>query len=58
MDILERRCSAPCGLAHLLDVLTDELDDRMESFAMAETLKYLLLTLDDTHWIHDIEDNL
>lgn len=32
------------------------LDDRMESFFLAETLKYLYLTFDDEHWLHRLDE--
>lgn len=31
---------------------THQLDDRMESFFLSETLKYLYLLFDDEHFIH------
>lgn len=37
-----------CGHAHLEDVLTGQMSDDMESFFMAETLKYLFLLLSNT----------
>ncbi|XP_042387307.1 alpha-mannosidase I MNS4-like isoform X1 [Zingiber officinale] len=38
------RC--PCGYCHIADVETHEQDDHMESFFLAETVKYLWLLFD------------
>jgi mannosidase alpha-like ER degradation enhancer 1 len=35
-----------CGFASLKNVLTKQLDDRMESFFLSETMKYLYLLFD------------
>ena len=40
------RYKAPCGLSGLQDVRTAERQDRMESFVVGETLKYLYLLFD------------
>lgn len=40
---IETRCKTKCGYAALKDVETGELDNRMDSFFLAETLKYLYL---------------
>ncbi len=42
---LANKTRAPCGHAGVFDVATGALDDRMESFFLAETLKYLDLAL-------------
>lgn len=42
----------PCGFATVRDVETRELGDRMESFFLAETLKYALLLFDEDHWVN------
>jgi hypothetical protein len=53
VDTLERRCKVECGYASLRNVLTGAHSDRMDSFWLAETLKYLYLTFaDDSHWLH------
>jgi len=36
-----------CGIAAMADVETRRLDDRMDSFALSETLKYLFWTFDE-----------
>ncbi|GAM83477.1 hypothetical protein ANO11243_014650 [Dothideomycetidae sp. 11243] len=38
---IKRRCWTPCGWGGLQDVQTGELNDRMESFFLGETAKYL-----------------
>lgn len=43
---------ARCGFATLHDVATKELEDRMESFFLSETLKYLYLLFDDDNPLH------
>lgn len=40
---LKRRCRTDAGYAHLASVVTGEKADAMESFFLAETLKYLYL---------------
>ncbi|PRP77676.1 hypothetical protein PROFUN_00537 [Planoprotostelium fungivorum] len=49
---LHDRCRTSCGFAGIKDVETMEKDDRMESFFLAETLKYLYLLFDSSgsHW--------
>ncbi|CAI6334790.1 unnamed protein product [Periconia digitata] len=46
---IKRRCWTKCGWAGLQDVRTGELNDRMESFFLGETAKYLFLTFDPSH---------
>ncbi|OXH23230.1 carbohydrate binding protein [Cryptococcus neoformans] len=45
---LARRTKTSCGFATIKNVLTSELEDRMESFMLSETLKYLYLLFSDT----------
>jgi hypothetical protein len=40
-----------CGFASIENVLTKERADIMDSFFLAETLKYLYLLFDSDHWI-------
>lgn len=47
----------PCGFAGLGNVLTRVLDDRMESFMLSETLKYLYLLFDEAHQLNSIDSN-
>ena len=46
---IKRRCWTKCGWAGLQDVRTGELNDRMESFFLGETAKYLYLLFDPSH---------
>lgn len=46
---IKRRCWVKCGWAGLQDVRTGELSDRMESFFLGETAKYLFLLFDPSH---------
>lgn len=43
---LQANSRVPCGYASVADVETGALDDRMDSFFIAETLKYLFLLFD------------
>jgi len=44
-----------CGFATVDNVQTGVRADRMESFFIAETLKYLYLLFDEDHWLHHNE---
>ncbi|KAH7347055.1 glycosyl hydrolase family 47-domain-containing protein [Pyrenochaeta sp. MPI-SDFR-AT-0127] len=46
---IKRRCWTKCGWAGLQDVRSGELNDRMESFFLGETAKYLFLLFDPAH---------
>ncbi|KAH6914987.1 alpha mannosidase-like protein [Coprinopsis sp. MPI-PUGE-AT-0042] len=46
------RAKAPCGLTGISDLRTNKQDDRMESFALSETLKYLYLLFDEDNPLH------
>ncbi|EAQ93497.1 hypothetical protein CHGG_01732 [Chaetomium globosum CBS 148.51] len=46
---IARRCWTPCGWAGLQNVLDGEKSDRMESFFLGETAKYMYLLFDDRH---------
>lgn len=43
---LTRRTKTPCGFAVIHDVFSGRREDRMESFMLSETLKYLYLLFD------------
>merc|ERR1719282_636715 len=43
----------PCGYATVKNVLTHTLEDRMESFFLAETTKYLYLLFDPDNFLHN-----
>ncbi|KAF7592816.1 ER degradation enhancer, mannosidase alpha-like [Aspergillus hancockii] len=52
---LKRRCWTKCGWAGLQDVRSGELEDRMESFFLGETAKYLYLLFDPSHPLNNID---
>jgi hypothetical protein len=52
---IKRRCWTKCGWAGLQDVKTGELSDRMESFFLGETAKYLFLTFDTSHPLNTLD---
>lgn len=49
------RCHAPCGWAGLQDVRSGEKSDRMESFFLGETAKYLYLLFDPDHALNKLD---
>ncbi|KAJ6516008.1 alpha mannosidase-like protein [Mycena sanguinolenta] len=51
------RAKVPCGLTGIKDLRTNSRDDRMESFALSETLKYLFLLFDEENPLHDNDSN-
>ena len=53
-DIM-RRCWTNCGWAGLQDVRTGELTDRMESFFLGETAKYLFLLFEPDHPLNHLD---
>lgn len=46
-----------CGFASLGNVVTRSLDDRMESFMLSETLKYLFLLFDEKNHLNQLSSN-
>ncbi|KAG1755785.1 glycoside hydrolase family 47 protein [Suillus lakei] len=46
------RAKVDCGLTGIQDLRTNARDDRMESFALSETLKYLFLLFDEDNPLH------
>ncbi|KAG1753952.1 glycoside hydrolase family 47 protein [Suillus paluster] len=46
------RAKVDCGLTGIQDLRTNARDDRMESFALSETLKYLFLLFDEDNRLH------
>ena len=52
---IKRRCYAQCGWAGLQDVRTGEKQDRMESFFLGETTKYMYLLFDPDHPLNKID---
>ncbi|KFY16194.1 hypothetical protein V492_01503 [Pseudogymnoascus sp. VKM F-4246] len=52
---IQRRCWAECGWSGLQDVRTGEMSDRMESFFLGETAKYLYLLFDPDHPLNSLD---
>jgi Glycosyl hydrolase family 47 len=52
---IQRRCWTPCGWAGIQNVKTGELTDRMESFFLGETAKYLHLLFDPKHPLNSLD---
>lgn len=52
---IKRRCWTKCGWAGLQDVRTGEQSDRMESFFLGETAKYLYLLFDGEHPLNKLD---
>ncbi len=52
---IKRRCWTACGWAGLQDVRTGEQTDRMESFFLGETAKYLYLLFDPAHPLNNLD---
>ncbi|PCH41185.1 glycoside hydrolase family 47 protein [Wolfiporia cocos MD-104 SS10] len=51
------RAKVPCGLAGIGDLRTNKLEDRMESFVLSETLKYLYLLFDEENLLNTNDSN-
>lgn len=49
---IQHSARTPCGFATIKDVRTHAIEDRMESFFLAETTKYLYLLFDPDNFIH------
>lgn len=52
LDAINNIAWTPCGYATIKNVDSHQLDDRMESFFLAETTKYLYLLFDENNFIH------
>ncbi|KAK5663569.1 hypothetical protein OQA88_4000 [Cercophora sp. LCS_1] len=52
---ITRRCWTPCGWAGLQNVVDGEKSDRMESFFLGETAKYMYLLFDDEHPLNKLD---
>ena len=52
---IKRRCFTKCGWSGLQDVRTGERNDRMESFFLGETTKYLFLLFDPDHPLNNLD---
>ncbi|KAI8877262.1 glycoside hydrolase family 47 protein, partial [Backusella circina FSU 941] len=57
VEDLNRRTRVPCGFAAMADVRTGQLEGRMESFMLSESLKYLYLLFDADHPINRLDSN-
>ncbi|CCM05644.1 uncharacterized protein FIBRA_07874 [Fibroporia radiculosa] len=51
------RAKVDCGLATIKDLRTNAREDRMESFVLSETLKYLYLLFDEANPLHTDDSN-
>lgn len=47
LSMIEKTQKVGCGLAAMADVETQRLDDRMDSFVLSETLKYMFWLFDE-----------
>ncbi|EKM59635.1 glycoside hydrolase family 47 protein [Phanerochaete carnosa HHB-10118-sp] len=52
------RAKVDCGLTGISDLKTNNRDDRMESFVLSETLKYLYLLFDEENELHRDDSNM
>ncbi|KAL3465130.1 glycosyl hydrolase family 47-domain-containing protein [Aspergillus heterothallicus] len=52
---IKRRCWTKCGWAGLQDVRNGELSDRMESFFLGETAKYMFLLYHPEHPLNSLD---
>ncbi|XP_034140686.1 ER degradation-enhancing alpha-mannosidase-like protein 2 isoform X2 [Drosophila guanche] len=52
LETLEFSAKTKCGYATIRNVLTHEKENRMESFFLAETSKYLYLLFDSDNFLH------
>ncbi|TTI15329.1 ER degradation-enhancing alpha-mannosidase-like protein 2 [Bagarius yarrelli] len=53
VEAIEKISHVKCGFASVKDVRDHKLDNRMESFFLAETIKYLYLLFDPDNFIHN-----
>lgn len=53
LESIEQVTKTRCGYATVKDVTDHRLENRMESFFLAETLKYMYLLFDTDHFIHN-----
>ncbi|CAI4064188.1 hypothetical protein SKDZ_08G2500 [Saccharomyces kudriavzevii ZP591] len=49
---LKQRFKSNCGFAGFQNIITGELQDRMETFVLSESLKYLYLLFDEDNELH------
>ncbi|CCK72873.1 alpha-1,2-mannosidase MNL1 KNAG_0M00200 [Huiozyma naganishii CBS 8797] len=53
----QTRFKQRCGFSGLQNIATGEMQDRMETFVIGETLKYLYLLFDEDNELHSTRDN-
>ncbi|KAK6059412.1 glycosyl hydrolase family 47 [Cooperia oncophora] len=53
VDAIEHSAKTPCGYATINNVNDHSIEDRMESFFLAETTKYLYLIFDPNNFLHN-----
>ncbi|XP_067856379.1 ER degradation-enhancing alpha-mannosidase-like protein 2 isoform X2 [Heptranchias perlo] len=53
IEAIEKVSRVDCGFATVRDLRDHELDNRMESFFLAETVKYLYLLFDPDNFLHN-----
>ncbi|XP_043946102.1 ER degradation-enhancing alpha-mannosidase-like protein 2 [Protopterus annectens] len=53
VESIEKICKVECGYASIKDLRDHRLDNRMESFFLAETVKYLYLLFDPDNFLHN-----
>ncbi|XP_063065223.1 ER degradation-enhancing alpha-mannosidase-like protein 2 [Engraulis encrasicolus] len=53
VESIEKISRVKCGFASVKDVRDHKLDNRMESFFLAETIKYLYLLFDPDNFLHN-----
>ncbi|KAF8812365.1 glycoside hydrolase family 47 protein [Phlegmacium glaucopus] len=54
---ISTRAKVDCGLTGIQDLRINKRDDRMESFILSETLKYLFLLFDEENPLHHDDSN-
>lgn len=58
LESFQTRFKFKCGFGGIQDVITGEVQDRMETFVLSETLKYLYLLFDEDNELHHTRDNV
>lgn len=58
LNDLKYKFKSNCGFAGIQDIGQDLMQDRMETFVISETLKYLYLLFDENNEIHHTRDNI
>lgn len=58
LESLKNRFRYKCGFGGIQDVITGAPQDRMESFVLSETMKYLYLLFDEDNELHKTRDNV